>query len=356
MKKARMGILFAFVCFISFCSAYVEESTAFSIIRQHLLTNEGDTSILSKDKISAITADLTQNGYPVSDREYEEDAYVYDVTLDILESVLDDYYDWSIQERHEFDQMMVDCGELSYCHNLLPGDGEISQEDALRIALNEIANRYDPEQSLLDQPSAIYVSYYIADHSAYGGMWRFGIDLENQMSFDVEVTDGSVTRCQQNIVIADLEKEYTLLCQQRGAFFKWSLQEKMEFADSLPQKLARAKEQDALLRSDIELEAIAAYGFCLPTDEALSQEETCVLAATAMEEEFGITRDDCAKIYYSFFFQKEEGYVWRVIFWNTGNTEHTSVIVDMQASTGDILSIKSNGNTASKYIPYIERL
>lgn len=75
-----------------------------------------------------------------------------------------------------------------------------------------------------------------------------------------------------------------------------------------------------------------------------------------MKKEFGIAGNNCAEIYYSFFFQKEKGYVWRVIFWNTGNTEHTSVIVDMQASTGDILSIQSNGNTASQYIPYIERL
>lgn len=356
MKKAILGICLAFVCFMFFCSAYAEESTAFSIIRQHLLTNESDTSILGEDTISAMIAELAQNGYSVSDREYEGDAYIYDVTLDILESVLGDYYDWSIEEKHLFDQIMVECGELPYCHNLLPGEGEIAQEDALRIALNEIAERFHPDQSLLDKPSAVYVSYYIADHSAYGGMWRFGIDLENQMSFDVEVTDGSVTRCQQNIVIDDLEKEYTLLCEQRGAFFKWSLQEKMEFADSLPLKLARAKEQDALLMSDIELEAIAAYGFCLPTDESLSQEEAYTTASATMAEEFGIAGDDCAEIYYSFFFQKEKGYVWRVIFWNTGNTEYTSVIVDMQASTGDILSIKSNGNTASQYIPYIERL
>lgn len=121
-------------------------------------------------------------------------------------------------------------------------------------------------------------------------------------------------------------------------------------------KVSKSERAGCTAEERHRVEAIAAYGFCLPTDEALSQEETCVLAATAMEEEFGITRDDCAEIYYSFFFQKEEGYVWRVIFWNTGNTEHTSVIVDMQASTGDILSIKSNGNTASKYIPYIERL
>lgn len=354
MKKTMMSMISVLVFLVFFCTAYAEENAFFSIIRQHLLTDEENTSILSKEKISAMIEDLAQIGYPVSESEFKDEEYTYDVALDILESILGNYFDWTIEEKHQFDQLMVECGELSYCFNLLPGDGEISQEDALRIALNEISSRFNLDPSLLDNPSAIYVSYYIADHSVCGGMWRFGVELQNQMNFSVEVTDGSVTRCEKNIVIDDLEEEYNSLCEQRGAFFKWSLQEKMEFANSLPLKLAKAKKKDALLRSVVELEAIAAYGFCLPADEAISQEEALSLAAAAMEDEFHISNWN--ETYYSFFFRKDVGYVWRVIFWGTEDEQYTSVVVDMQALTGELLSMKTNGKTLSEYIPYVERL
>ncbi len=108
--------------------------------------------------------------------------------------------------------------------------------------------------------------------------------------------------------------------------------------------------------SDLELEAITSYGFCLPTEKALSQEEARALAAAAMEEEFHIPAEDCAETYYSFFWRRSTGYVWRVIFWGTRSEAYTSVIVDMLALTGSILSVKANGHTASEYIPYIERL
>ena len=356
MKKAIWGICLAVVCLMSCCAAHAQESAAFSILRGHLLARGSGASTMSGDMISAIAADLTQNGYSVSAQAYGEDAHVYDVTMDILESILGDYYDWSIEDKHGFDQLMVDCGELAYCHNLLPGDGELAQEDALRIALSEIENRFSPGQALLEQPSSVTTSYYLADRSSQRGKWRFGIDLTDEMGFAVEVTDGVVTQCEQVVAIDDLEEEYIRLCDQRGAFFKWSLQEKMEFADILPQKLADARARDALLMSDIVLEAIAAYGFCLPTDDALSQEAAHAAASAAMAQTFGIAADDCAETYYSFFYQKEQGYVWRVIFWRTGHAEHTSVIVDMRAETGEVLSIRSNGSTASEYIPYVERL
>lgn len=356
MRKSVLDVLLAFACLVSVCAAYAEENTAFDIVKQHLLADQAEPSVLSSDEISAMIEDLSQNGYSVPEGECREEGYSCDVARNILQAVFGSYYNWSIEEKHMFDQIMVECGELPYCHNLMPSDGEISQEAAQNLALTEIAKRFNLDQPLVEQPSAVYVAYSVTDQSIHGGKWRFGIDLSNQMSFDVDVIDGAATRCEKVRAMDELETEYNLLCDQRGAFFKWSLQDKMEFADSLPQKLEKARENDTLLMSDVELEAIAAYGFCLPTDEVLSQKEAYAAAAAAMEEKFGISGENCEEVYYSFFFQKDIGYVWRVIFWITGDAERTSVIVDMQALTGDVLSIKSNGNALSEYIPYVERL
>lgn len=357
MKRIVSAVLFMLACCAFLCAACADEKTAISMLRKHLMQGEDRKDVLCEEDIAAIVSDLVQNGYEVSYRAGGAETYDrYDVAMDILEEILGNYYSWSIEEKALFDQMMVDCGELPFCYNLMPGENEIPQTEAQELAFTEIENRFHPDQSSLDNPLSVDVSYYLAGKPAQKGMWRFGIELDDQSCFEVDVTDGVVTRCQKRLAVDDLEKEYGLLCDQRGAFFKWSLREKMEFADSLPQKLSKARENDTLLRSDLELEAIASYGFCLPTEEALSQEEAKVLAAAAMEEEFHIPAEDCAETYYSFFWRKSTGYVWRVIFWGTRSEAYTSVVVDMQALTGSILSVKANGHTASEYIPYIERL
>jgi len=358
MKKIVSAILLMLVCCAFLFAACADESPAFSIIRRHLMQRENSEAGFREEDIAAIVSDLVQNGYEISYEASGAEAYYrYDTAMDILEEILGNYYSWSVEEKALFDQMMVDCGELPFCHNLMPGENEISQTDAQKLAFAEIENRFHPDQGLLDKPLSVDVSYTrIEGQTGRKGMWRFGIALNSQSGFEVEVTDGVVTRCQKSPVVDDLEREYGLLCDQRGAFFKWSLREKMEFADSLPAKLSKAKEKDTLLMSDLELEAIASYGFCLPTEEALSQEEARALAAAAMEEEFHIPAEDCAETYYSFFWRRGTGYVWRVIFWGTRSEAYTSVIVDMQALTGGILSVKANGHMASEYIPYMERL
>ena len=197
MRKAVAGILLLCVCILFLGTAHAQEHAAFSIVRQHLLEHVADASALSRAEIGGIIGDLARSGYAVPEDACGEKANAYDVAMDILQAVLGSYYDWTIEERHGFDRMMVDCGELDRCYNLLPGDGEIAKEDAQRIALGEIASRYALDPSQLDRVSSLSVSYVRAEGSASGGKWRFGVALQNQMSFGVEVTDGVVTRCEK---------------------------------------------------------------------------------------------------------------------------------------------------------------
>ena len=139
MKKTIAGILLLCVCILFLGPAHAQEHAAFSIVRQHLLEHVADASALSRAEIGGIIGDLARSGYAVPEDACGEKANAYDVAMDILQAVLGSYYDWTIEERHGFDRMMVDCGELDRCYNLLPGDGEIAKEDAQRIALGEIA-------------------------------------------------------------------------------------------------------------------------------------------------------------------------------------------------------------------------
>lgn len=155
-----------------------------------------------------------------------------------------------------------------------------------------------------------------------------------------------------------LQKEYEQLCDERGAFFKWSLVEKMEYANSLPTKLENAQEMKETVKSDFELETIANYGFCIPTEECISQKQALSIAINVTKERFDLPDnwETQSEIYYSFFVNDESDYIWRVIFWKVRNEKYPSGIVDLNAIDGNVLRIERNGNTAAEYIPYLDRI
>lgn len=332
-------------------NAYAESDMAFRIIKEHLMSEkEWDL-----ESVQSLLIDFKLNGYDISFDIHEDELYKYDISLNVLEEVWGDYYDWSINEKHRFDQLMVDCGELSYCHNLIPSDKEMPQEEAENLAFEEVKRRckLDSISTCLEN---IHTSYYITSESDRKGKWRISIEMKDGRAFEIEIKDGVINMYKENIKTDNLENEYNLLCEERGAFFKWNLEQKMEFADSLHLKLKKAKENNTLIMSDLELEAIRNYGFCLPTADSISIDNAYMVASNEAEKHLNINRITCREIYYSFFYNKEIGYVWRVIFWNIDDLKYTSVIVDMKAESGIIISIKSNGNKSDEYVPYIERL
>ena len=53
----------------------------------------------------------------------------------------------------------------------------------------------------------------------------------------------------------------------------------------------------------IELDTIAEYGFCLPCDDAVSQEEAYSIAVNSVMHQYGLLKDwdSETEVYYSFF-------------------------------------------------------
>lgn len=106
------------------------------------------------------------------------------------------------------------------------------------------------------------MSYVAVESGSAQGMWRFGIELPGGDSFAVHVRGGAVTACERIETLSGLEAEYTQLCEERGAFFTWPLQQKMDFANTLPAKLALARQRGETVLSEKDLLAISQYGFC----------------------------------------------------------------------------------------------
>ena len=316
------------------------------------------TELFSDSKYRGIIALIEAEGITIPDELHNQsDVYIYDASMRLLEAEWGPYHSWSIEQKHQFDLLMVSAKQIPYCFNLLPGDTELSQEAALGKALQAISERYGVTVDVTKTPNEVVFSYYLADAKTHKAMWRIGV-TDQDAAYTVHLLDGEVILCKQERMTSNLDLEYDTLCAEKGAFFTWNLEDKMHYAQSLPVKLAAAEKSGTHPMNENDLVAIANYGFCLPTAECISQDDAYQIAVAATSQEYRLPEgwEAQSEVYYSFFFKPETGYTWRVIFWKTGNASYPSGVVDLDALTGDIIRIDKNGTMPNEYIPWADRI
>ena len=303
--------------------------------------------------LQAVQEILAERGYQIENNDADN---LYDTILAICEQEYGSYYGWTLSQRYQFDSLMVSLNQLSYSINLDPALDILEQEPALEVALAEIVERFGSVYETGEYTVA--VSYTAVEGGSTQGMWRFGVEFANGDYFVVHVLQGDVVYCVPEKKIGSLEVEYNELCEQRGSFFKWTLEEKMEYANSLPDKLRIAQEKNEINRNYDELVAISQYGFSLPGDDDLSREEVTPIALRAVQAKYGLAEDwhINAELYYSFFSTQPGEYRWRVIIWKTGDDVFPSGIVELNSRSGEVLKIEKNGTLPNEYIPYLDRI
>ena len=281
---------------------------------------------------------------------------LYDAIMEKCEQEYGSYYGWTVARRYRFDSLMVLLGQLPYCTNLDPASDIMDQEAALDAAISEIVERYGAAYDTSDFCAA--VSYCAVEDGSAQGMWRFGIEFSSGDIFSVHVLRGDVTHCAHEKRAGSLELEYNKLCEERGAFFRWSLLDKVEYANSLPDKLRMAQAKDEGNMSYDELAAISRYGFTLPGIDDLPQEEARLIALQGVQAKYNLPEDWSVhgEIFYSLFSPRAGENVWRVIIWNTGEDAFPSGVVELNAQSGEILKIEKNGTKPNEFMPYLDRI
>ena len=315
------------------------------------------TEIINDSVYQSIVAQIEAKGFSLYDASFTQNAlYTYDASMQLLEVEWGPYHAWSIEQKHQFDLLMVSAKQIPYCFNYLPDEQELTKEAALEVALKAISDRYDVVIEVENNPDAVMFSYYLADAKTQKAMWRIGVN-DQETAYTVHLMNGEVILCQQEHMTSNLDLEYDALCEEKGAFFTWSLEDKMHFAQSLPLKLATAEKSGTHPLNENDLVAIANHGFCLPTAECISQNDAYQIAVAATSQQYGLPEgwEAQSEVYYSFFFKPETGYTWRVIFWKTGSASYPSGVVDMDALTGAVQRVAKNGTMPNEYIPYPDR-
>lgn len=68
---------------------------AFRIIKEHFMS-EKEWDI---ESVQSLLIDFEQNGCDISFDAHEDGLYKYDISLNVLEEVWGNYYDWSVNEK-----------------------------------------------------------------------------------------------------------------------------------------------------------------------------------------------------------------------------------------------------------------
>ena len=289
--------------------------------------------------------------------------YTYEWIQDLLEVPLGSYYGWSIENKHRFDLLMVQLGQLEQCINLLPEEeGVISEEEALAIASSALADRFQVTPAILKEYT---VNPFFSNMEVQTDVWqkrcRFGFEALSgyDSSYSVELdTAGNIVLCESynDRAIDAAERYYSRLLEEKGAFFTWSLEDKASFAKSFPTMFTQQQIQESQYCQ--ELLAILDMGFCLPTPEAISSAEALALAVTATQQccQLDDGWADAFSVYFSFFQRADGTCVWRVIFWGSQLGDYQGGLVELDAATGTVLDVKKNGGTYDTSISVLDRL
>lgn len=348
LRKSLCFVLM--LCFsISFALADTEQNVLLSYLQQvfefYLQTND----ILTVDAAFEIIQSLQSKGYAVQlplNRENEPILYPYDFSMKLLTMIWGEYDAWSIQQQYEFDRLMVDCGQISQLFHLLPSETEISEEDARRLALEAVRkkNKEIDEYGSYD----MYISYVPINDQDTHGMWKISIDSEVlKYSYEVDIIDGN-TYCLQKQKWSNLEDEFSNLESEKGFFFTWSLEEKMEFSQTLSDKVQKAIFEDQFLPSEEIFYSILNQSFCMPTKTSISADEALLIAIKATEDYYQLKPgwQNNYRISYSFFHSSPPSYTWRVIFYSFENDKKDDVYqggyVEINAESKEVLVIEQN--------------
>ena len=285
--------------------------------------------------------------------------YKYEWTQDLLEVPLGSFYGWGVLDKHRFDALMVSLGQLDQCVNLLPENGEWTEPEALDIAVMAITERFGVAADALEGYTVN--PFFTASSGIPQPRWQFGFDAPDGTDYSYTVVlaaSGVILSCERFMPKPPeaADAYYNQLVDANGAFFTWPIAEKAAFADRLPELFTQQQIQESQLGS--ELQAILSTGFCLPPPDAIPFADALALAKTAVDTMYRPASNwaDGIKVYSSFYKTKSGTSVWRVIFWEGADEAYASGIVELDALTGDILTVKKNGNTADTFIPYVDRL
>lgn len=363
-NKLSFGLVLAIIlCMLTLTAVAAVLLTGQELVETEVLPMalENDTSTINdtftNEELAHIVALAEENGIKLSDSilralEKGEGYWEEEVIMSLAKSQFGPYPgQWTLEEQYWFGEMTSTIGFTDYNQYHIPGEGDMTYEEAYSSAKRHIAvNGYDT--SLLDDRSkyALWRSCS-ADRNQEGHIlcvwWNFWFEPLNTdlPSFELEMNaDGSLAMFNHKPGMMEALNSNTLHCNDVQDYFtatygsrnKWSPEVFMEYVTVL--------RQTDLTNASRGILTFAATQYCLPPEGALTPEQALAIAKDAAAVEDAI---NC-----SFTCFMVDGQIcWKVTMCQY--MQATRDMVEMDAVTGEILEIyKSDlGHVAQFYVP-----
>ena len=365
-NKLSFGLALAIIlCMLTLTAVAAVLLTSQELVEQEVLPMalENDTSTINdtftNEELQRIVALAEENGIALSSRimtalEKGEGYWEEEVIMSLAKAQFGPYPgQWTLEEQYWFEEMVVAVGfkEYNRCH--IPGEGEMSYEEAYAKAKGHIeVQGYDA--SLLDDRTkyALWRSCYADPDDETGGVhiwWYFWFEpMDADLPEFILYMDasGGLTDFQDRPGLSEtlasgtatFYELYDLYYTQHGTFADWSpevfvaFREDLQFIDS-----SKYQHYPAVL-------AFQATTFILPPEGALTAEQASELAMQA------VNRPDTAPGGAACLLDNGRA-IWKIMLYEDSVA---SWKIEVDCMTGEVLNIhpaSETGGTWQFYVP-----
>lgn len=361
-KKLSFGLILTIILLLLSISALaVSLLSGTEIVEQKAvsmaLENDGDaipTETFSQAELEQLVQFATENGLQLKDDSnimqalrngegYWEEEAIMDICREAFGGL---YYEWTVEQRHWYGDMMVEIGFWSENRNSLPGDGQMPSEEARALALQLLQAESKTPLPLEDE--AIYRTTEEFDESG----WRFSflpknlIHPECHVAFDHQGKASAPctitpqvweTYTEQDLINAISNRYSYRVGTQNG----WDQEAWHVLSEMLPkaEKSAYWNEQhDAFLLSS----------YPLPTESDLAMEEAARIA---------LEKANLKTVYenYVLMLAKDGQNIWKAtVYGQDAQEKSRRITYEMDAKTGEILLEKDvSGAFINNWFKYV---
>lgn len=327
----------------------VVEQTAVPLAKQ----NDGavrPNGVYSHEELRQVLQTAADNGIVVEDASIMEALargegyYEEEVIMAICREAFGGLaYEWTVEERYWYEQMMVEIGFRDVVYERLPGDGEIAPEEARELAVTLLEAEYGP--LAVSDPTR----YRVVEDFDEGG-WYFTwhprslTDMEYGIHFS---HDRSVVECSSEQLVWPPYSETGLdelidriYGYQTYSQYHWGLEGWHAFGQMLPDAVHTAA-------WTAEYDGYLATAYLLPQEGDIAAEEAKQIAVKDAGVEFPISSE-------ILLLGKADARIWKVnmkVLNASGEVEERSWEID--AGTGDILRCVTFGEDTLRWARYM---
>lgn len=379
VKKGILCLLLLYSLFVTFLKCSAQE-TLYSYFEGSLLAQNDPNAVeWTWDEFYKILVDMAAKDITVSEETIAqiENRKISDtekveknaVLRILLEGDMGPRSNWSIEEKHRFDDLLAAYGLMRNPVAVLPGENDIKQEEAEAAAKDYLQKAYHVPEDLL-KGYKINAFFELMTGPADKGdvqapYWTFTfITPEGAEEYSVTLTSKGAVQNSVDLIKRKSEEDplKTYLEQaeaEKGVFHFWPLKDKVEFS-----KKIRAMVENRLSQGYTVFplaQTIADTKFRLLGERDITEEEAISLAVQAVKKAQGFQDgwENGYSIGRSLFDNKEGLSIWRITFWikdRSSSCAYRRGRVQLNAFTGEVLSCDADGATFDTSVPYEEMI